>query len=361
MMLSIAAMLGMLLAGTPQRGRRTHELHRLCSASCSAALVGLGLYGLVTNPDPLRKILAFNLFGSGVFLIFGVVARRGAAAGLGGDPVLQALTITGLVVAFAATALAVALLLRLFEATGSRNARVGIAPPTPTRATPDPASRWRPRHLRSFLLPLALDGAARRHARSHSRSAAGMRTASRFAAVPVGLALAVAIVIHLARSGEALEYLLGAWAPPLGVRLRADGLAAAMMLVTAVIIGATALFAGPEFGAGRERPKRRAAFAFWQLLLAIWGALNTVLLAHDLFTLFVALELLTFAARAARLPGRARRNAAGGAALSALRARRLGALSRRRSAPLRHATAPSTSRCSRRACTSTRRRSPPPR
>ena len=86
---------------------------------CSAAIVGLGLYGLIAKPEPLRKVLAFNLFGSGVFLIFGVVARRGAAAGLGGDPVLQALTITGLVVAFAATALGVALILRLFDATGS--------------------------------------------------------------------------------------------------------------------------------------------------------------------------------------------------------------------------------------------------
>lgn len=97
---------------------------------CSAVIIGLGLYGLIANPEPLRKILAFNLIGSGVFLIFGVVARRGAAAGLGGDPVLQALTITGLVVAFAATALAVALLLRLFDATGS--------------ATLEPASVTRP-------------------------------------------------------------------------------------------------------------------------------------------------------------------------------------------------------------------------
>jgi multicomponent Na+:H+ antiporter subunit C len=86
---------------------------------CSAAIIGLGLYGLIANPEPLRKILSFNLFGSGVFLLFGVVARRGEASGLGGDPVLQALTITGLVVAFAATALGVALILRLFDATGS--------------------------------------------------------------------------------------------------------------------------------------------------------------------------------------------------------------------------------------------------
>jgi multicomponent Na+:H+ antiporter subunit C len=86
---------------------------------CAAIAVGLGLYGLIANPQPLRKILAFNLLGSGVFLLFGVVARRGAAAGFGGDPIPQALVITGIVVAFSATALAVALLLRLFQVTGS--------------------------------------------------------------------------------------------------------------------------------------------------------------------------------------------------------------------------------------------------
>jgi multicomponent Na+:H+ antiporter subunit C len=81
--------------------------------------VGLGLYGVITNPQPLRKILAFNLIGNGVFLLFGVIARRGAAAGFGGDPVPQGLLITGIVVAFSATALAIALLLRLFQTTGS--------------------------------------------------------------------------------------------------------------------------------------------------------------------------------------------------------------------------------------------------
>jgi len=81
---------------------------------CGAVLVGLGLFGLIVHPQPLRKILAFNLLGGGVFLLFGVVARRGAAAGLAGDPVPQALVITGLVVASVATALAVSLLVRLF-------------------------------------------------------------------------------------------------------------------------------------------------------------------------------------------------------------------------------------------------------
>jgi multicomponent Na+:H+ antiporter subunit C len=86
---------------------------------CAALLVGIGLYGLVAQAHPLRKILAFNVVGSGVFLLLGAIARRGAAAGLGGDPVPQALLITGIVVAFSATAIAVAVLLRLFAATGS--------------------------------------------------------------------------------------------------------------------------------------------------------------------------------------------------------------------------------------------------
>ena len=86
---------------------------------CAAVLVGLGLYGLIVNPQPLRKVLAFNLIGNGIFLVCAVIARRGAAAGMGGDPVPQALLITAIVVAFAASALAVALLLRLFEETGS--------------------------------------------------------------------------------------------------------------------------------------------------------------------------------------------------------------------------------------------------
>ena len=85
---------------------------------CGAALVGFGLYGLVTNPEPLRKILAFNLLGSGVFLVFGVVSRRAAASGLVGDPIPQAMVITAIVVAFAATAMAIALVLRLLEETG---------------------------------------------------------------------------------------------------------------------------------------------------------------------------------------------------------------------------------------------------
>ena len=83
-----------------------------------AALIGLGIYGLLVLAHPLRKLLGFNLLGSGVFLMFGILARKGAAAGFAAGPVPQAMVITGIVVAFSATALAVALLLRLFETSG---------------------------------------------------------------------------------------------------------------------------------------------------------------------------------------------------------------------------------------------------
>ena len=88
-------------------------------ALCACALVGIGLYGLIVLPHPLRKLVAFNIMGSGVFVLFGALAKRGAAAGMAADPLPQALLITAIVVAFAATAVTVALLLRLIESTDS--------------------------------------------------------------------------------------------------------------------------------------------------------------------------------------------------------------------------------------------------
>jgi multicomponent Na+:H+ antiporter subunit C len=96
-------------------------------ALTACALVGIGLYGLIVQPHPLRKLVAFNVMGTGVFVIFGALARRGAAAGMAADPVPQALLITAIVVAFAATAMTVALLLRLIEATDS--ASLAAEPP----------------------------------------------------------------------------------------------------------------------------------------------------------------------------------------------------------------------------------------
>jgi multicomponent Na+:H+ antiporter subunit C len=115
---------------------------------CGAGLVGIGLYGAILGRSALRRLLAFNLVGSGVFLIFGAIARRGGlAGGAASDPVPQALVITGLVVAFAATALAAALLIRLAaverdEASARGKPEAAGAPSAPVAA---PAKSTDPR------------------------------------------------------------------------------------------------------------------------------------------------------------------------------------------------------------------------
>ena len=128
--------------------------------------------------------------------------------------------------------------------------------------------------------------------------AAGGRHAERIvlATLPLGVVLAIAIVVAMLRAGGPLVYLLGGWVPPLGVALRADSLAAVMLVTTAVVICAVGVFARAEFGTPAGTAEARAPLAFWLLLLAVWAGLNTVFLAGDLFTLYVALELLTFAA-----------------------------------------------------------------
>ncbi|QOG17514.1 MULTISPECIES: complex I subunit 5 family protein [Bradyrhizobium] len=113
------------------------------------------------------------------------------------------------------------------------------------------------------------------------------------AVVPLGLAIAGAILLAVPQGGGLIVYLLGAWSPPLGVALRADGLSAVMLATTAIVICVVAVFATTDF---RPASDARTSFAFWILLLAVWAALNMIFVGGDLFTLYVALELLTFAA-----------------------------------------------------------------
>jgi multicomponent Na+:H+ antiporter subunit D len=113
---------------------------------------------------------------------------------------------------------------------------------------------------------------------------------------PLGLTLAGALALAIWRSQRALTYDIGGWAPPLGVALRADGFSVLMVATTALIVSATAFYARSLFGLAPGELERRASFAFWTLLLAVWAALNGVFLGWDLFNLYVALEMLTFAA-----------------------------------------------------------------
>jgi multicomponent Na+:H+ antiporter subunit D len=110
-----------------------------------------------------------------------------------------------------------------------------------------------------------------------------------------GLGLALAVADTYLRSGSALVYLLGGWSPPLGVALRADSLSVMMLVAVAVVICGIGVYACADFGTPEGQREARAPFSFWLLLLAVWGSLNLVFVSGDLFTLYVALELLTFA------------------------------------------------------------------
>src|SRR6516162_4321718 len=125
----------------------------------------------------------------------------------------------------------------------------------------------------------------------------GGRHAERVAllVMPAGLVVAVAIASVVWRTHTVLEYSVGSWDPPLGVAFRADGLSVVMIVTAALLICGIGAFARAQFPTPRGQ-ETRTSLVFWTLLLAVWGALNAVFIGGDLFNLYVALELLTFAA-----------------------------------------------------------------
>ena len=110
------------------------------------------------------------------------------------------------------------------------------------------------------------------------------------AATTVTTALTGWLVAEVALHG-AVEHFLGGWAPPLGIRLHADGLAAVMLLLTAVTGALVSVYALGSHG--RHVP---GASHFWALWLLLGGSLNALFLSGDLFNIYVTLELVSLAA-----------------------------------------------------------------
>jgi len=124
----------------------------------------------------------------------------------------------------------------------------------------------------------------------------GGRRAQHLAALilPLGLAIAVGIAATWLQTDGAVVYVLGGWTPPLGIALRADGPAVVMIGAIALVVCAIGVYARADFGLAAGAPEARAPLVYWLLLMAVWGSLNLVFVSGDLFTLYVALELLTF-------------------------------------------------------------------
>ena len=110
------------------------------------------------------------------------------------------------------------------------------------------------------------------------------------------LLIALRVLAMVWQGGAPVVYVVGGWSPPLGIALRADGISAVMMLTSAVIFCAAAAFAWKDYRPPGRSPETRGSLIFWSALLAMASALNTLFTSADLFNLYVALELLTFAA-----------------------------------------------------------------
>jgi len=128
--------------------------------------------------------------------------------------------------------------------------------------------------------------------------ALGGRFAERVALglTPIGLAIAIAIAVCVWRSGAPLVYNVARLPPPLGIALRADGISCVMLVTAALVIAAAAFYARANFATPEGVTEARAPLAFWILIQAVWAALTILFVGGDLFNLYVALELLTFAA-----------------------------------------------------------------
>lgn len=86
----------------------------LLFASVGVLLFMAGIAGVLLVAAPVRRVLALNVTSSGAFLALVGLAQRGGTI----DPVPHAMVLTGIVVAVAATALALALVRRLAGAPG---------------------------------------------------------------------------------------------------------------------------------------------------------------------------------------------------------------------------------------------------
>ncbi len=92
------------------------EITVLIYAAAAILVFGATVYGFLVARHLIRRIVCLNMMGAGVFLLLVAVARR--APGPDPDPVPHAMVLTGIVVALSATAFALVVLRRLYDATG---------------------------------------------------------------------------------------------------------------------------------------------------------------------------------------------------------------------------------------------------
>ncbi len=114
-------------------------------------------------------------------------------------------------------------------------------------------------------------------------------TAAGLSGTVVGAVIAAVVALRVGVAGP-LEQQLAGWSPPLGITLRADGLGAVFLALTAVVGTATAVYAAPRT-TGHDQGR-----SFWPLWLLLMAGLAGVFLTGDLFNAYVALEVVSLSA-----------------------------------------------------------------
>jgi multicomponent Na+:H+ antiporter subunit D len=116
----------------------------------------------------------------------------------------------------------------------------------------------------------------------------------------VGVLVSVATLTMVMRLADRLvhdgpqRYAMADWMPPLGISLYADGLALLMLLLTALAGTVVSVYAASYFTDTRDR--NAPTGLFWPLWLLLWGGLNALFVAGDIFTLYLLLEFTLVAA-----------------------------------------------------------------
>ncbi|TVR45512.1 MAG: oxidoreductase [Puniceicoccaceae bacterium] len=115
------------------------------------------------------------------------------------------------------------------------------------------------------------------------------------AAVGLGFSVLTLLATFALAAGVTLhgpqDLFLGGWAPPLGIRLHLDGLAAVFLAMTALVAIPVGIYARTFFAAGEGSGSTDQTHLFWPLWLILWAGMNGVYLSADLFNLYVMIEV----------------------------------------------------------------------
>ncbi|MFE3446816.1 Na+/H+ antiporter subunit D [Nocardia sp. NPDC059180] len=120
------------------------------------------------------------------------------------------------------------------------------------------------------------------------------RTQRLVALISLSSAVAVcAVLLFLADRDGTTALQVGGWETPIGITLVVDRLAAAMELVSSIVLLAVAVY-----GAGqniRDADTKQPTSIFWPTYLVLSAGVSMTFLAGDLFNLFVGFEILLVA------------------------------------------------------------------